>query len=216
MDTQYIKRYSNQEEMCNTISHGLGAGFSVIATIVMIYISITMDQPLYLMTSIIYGGSLIMLYTMSTLYHATAAPRAKEVLRIFDHCSIFLLIAGTYTPLTMIILGDSIGPYLFWFNWAAAIIGIILNVISVERFKVFSMICYVVMGWSVVFTIEPLIASIDAGGLVLLVLGGLCYTGGLVFYRQGRTKPYMHFVWHIFVLMGSIFHFITILNYVMI
>lgn len=216
MSTPYVKRYSFKEELFNSISHGVGALFSIIATVVMVYFSIKAEDNLYLLVSIIYGASLIVLYTMSTLYHAFTNPRVKEIFRTFDHCSIFLLIAGSYTPYTMITLRDGIGFPLSVCIWGAAVIGITLNIISIERFKVFSMICYVAMGWTAVFTIKPMYQTLEIGGLALLVLGGLCYTGGLVFYGKGRTKPYMHFVWHLFVLMGSICHFGVVMGYVMV
>ena len=150
---------------------------------------------------------------MSTLYHSFTTRRVKEIFRIFDHCSIFLLIAGTYTPFTLVSLRQSTGWYLFAFIWISTVVGIILNAISIERFKYFSMVCYVVMGWSVVVTIRPLIEMLTTTGLLLLVAGGLFYTVGIVFYAM-KKKRYMHGIWHFFVLFGSICHYLCILWFV--
>ncbi len=214
MERTLPKRYSLGEEICNAISHGLGALFSVVAMVTLIIMAIQADSLSYLLVGILYGTSLILLYTMSTLYHAITAPRAKEVFRIFDHCSIFLLIAGTYTPLTMITLADDNGIWLFALNWIVAIVGVVLNSISIEKFKKFSLICYVAMGWSIVFSAKALFENLQIEGILLLLLGGLCYTGGIVFYKKGKNHPYMHFVWHLFVLAGSVTQFITIAHYV--
>ena len=170
-------------------------------------------DPVKLAASIVYGVSLILLFSASTLYHAIRHPRAKAVLRVLDHTSIFLLIAGTYTPITLITLGGATGLTLFSVVWLAAIVGIVLNALSIERFKVFSMICYVAMGWAVIFALSPLIRAMPAGGIALLVAGGLCYTLGLIFYRLKRIR-YMHSVWHLFVLAGAVVHFLCVLLYV--
>lgn len=214
MECEYIKRYTLGEEVCNSVSHGVGTIFAVAATTLMIAVSATSGDWHHLAASIIFGLSLIILYMMSTLYHAFVSPRAKEVLRVFDHCSIFLLIAGTYTPFTLIPLGDSVGGYLFAFIWGATVLGIVLNIISIERFKKLSMVCYLVMGWAIVFTLKPLYENVALGGIILLVAGGLCYTVGTLFYKQ-TTTPYMHFVWHLFVLAGSVCHFLSVLLYIL-
>ncbi|MEG1942895.1 MAG: hemolysin III family protein [Angelakisella sp.] len=214
MNFEYVKRYTLGEEVCNSVSHGLGAVFSVAATTLMIAVSVSQGDWLKLTASIIFGLSLIILYTMSTLYHAITNQRAKEILRVFDHCSIFLLIAGTYTPFTLIPLRSSIGGWLFVAIWAATVFGIILNIISIERFKKLSMICYLAMGWAIIITLKPLYENVALGGILLLVAGGLCYTVGTLFYKQ-TDKPYMHFVWHLFVLGGSVCHFMSVLLYIL-
>lgn len=214
MNYEYVKRYTLGEEICNSVSHGVGAVFSVAATTLMITLSALSGDWRSLAASIIFGLSLILLYTMSTLYHAVSSPRAKEILRVFDHCSIFMLIAGTYTPFTLIPLRDSVGGYLFAFIWGATALGIVLNIISIERFKKLSMVCYLVMGWAIVVTLKPLYETVAMGGIILLVAGGLFYTVGTLFYRQ-TTKPYMHFVWHLFVLAGSVCHFLSVLLYIL-
>ncbi len=150
---------------------------------------------------------------MSTLYHAITHPGAKRVFRIFDHTSIFVLIAGSYTPLTLVLLRESgWGWPIFAVVWTAALLGIVFNAISLERFKVFSMICYIASGWCIVVAIVPVIQNMATLGSVLLIAGGLCYTLGIIFY--GWKRKYMHSVWHLFVLAGAILHYFCILFYV--
>lgn len=214
MDGEFVKRYSIGEEISHAVSHGVGALFGVAATVIMVMVSVTQGDWLKLGASLIFGSSLIMLYLCSTLYHAVQAPRAKEILRVFDHCSIFLLIAGTYTPFTMITLKDTVGGWVAAFIWGVTVVGIILNIISVKRFEKLSMVCYLGMGWAIIFTLRPLYESLSTGGIWLMVAGGLSYTLGVLFYRQTKTK-YMHFVWHLFVLGGSICHFLAVLLYIL-
>lgn len=165
-------------------------------------------DPYKLAGAIVYGAALLLLYLMSTLYHSVASPRAKEVLRIFDHCSIFLLIAGTYTPFTLITLRQQGGWLLFGAIWAAAALGITLNAIDLRRFEKVSVACYVAMGWAVLFHARQLAAALSPAGLWLLVAGGVCYTAGILFYVI--RKPYMHGIWHLFVLAGSVCHFLCV------
>ena len=205
--------YTGGEEIFNAVSHGVGILLSIAALVLLVVFSVMPFDPVKLAASIVYGVSLILLFSASTLYHAIRHPRAKAVLRVLDHTSIFLLIAGTYTPITLITLGSATGLTLFSVVWLAAIVGIVLNALSIERFKVFSMICYVAMGWAVIFALSPLIRAMPAGGIALLVAGGLCYTLGLIFYRLKRIR-YMHSVWHLFVLAGAVVHFLCVLLYV--
>lgn len=210
---QLQARYTTGEELVNAISHGLGAILAVSGTTLMVMASAIQQDWYKLAASIIYGLSLMLLYLMSTLYHAIRSQRVKEVLRVFDHCSIFLLIAGTYTPYTLVTLRGGIGWGLFAFIWGAAALGIILNVISIERFKVFSMICYVGMGWSIMVTVKPLMAALPHTGLWLLIWGGIAYTVGILFYLLKQVR-YFHGIWHLFVLAGSVLHFFSIYQYV--
>lgn len=158
---------------------------------------------------------MIILYSMSCIYHALKPNNAKRVMRIFDHCTIFLLIAGTYTPFTLVSLRDSVGWILFGVIWAAAVIGIILNAIDMEKFKVISMICYLAMGWAIIFAFKPLMRAVPGKGIELLVAGGISYTIGAVIYGIGSKVKYMHSIWHFFVLGGSILHFLCIYMYVL-
>lgn len=207
--------YTLGEELINSISHGTGALAAAAGMAVLIVFSVFYGDVWCVVSSVIYGITMILLYTFSALYHSFQSPGVKSILRIFDHCSIFLLIAGTYTPFTLVTLRQAnavTGWTLFSVVWAAAIVGIFLNAVSIEKFKAFSMICYVAMGWVVVFAIKPLMASLETGGLLLLLAGGLAYTLGIIFYAA--RKRYMHSIWHFFVLAGTVLHYFSVLFYV--
>ena len=166
--------------------------------------------PLNVSSVSIYGATMVLLYTVSTLYHALGLNKAKVVFRSLDHCTIFLLIAGTYTPITLVSLGGVQGWAMFALVWAAAVLGIVLNAISVERFKIVSMICYLAMGWGVVFAMKTFTQNVGPAGFWCLLAGGLCYTLGAVLYGMGKKIPYIHSVFHLFVLAGSVLHTIAI------
>ena len=207
--------YTLAEELINSISHGTGALAAAGGMAVLIVFSALQGDVWKIVSSSIYGATMIMLYTFSALYHSFTDGKVKSVFRIFDHCSIFLLIAGSYTPFTLVTLREAtpaIGWTLFGVVWGAAIIGIVLNIVSLEKFKVFSMICYIAMGWAVVFAIKPLIANLAKGGIILLASGGLAYTVGIIFYAI--RKKYMHSIWHFFVLGGTILQYFAVLFYV--
>lgn len=207
--------YTLAEELINSISHGTGALAAAGGMAVLIVFSALQGDVWKVVSSSIYGATMIMLYTFSALYHSFTDGKVKSVFRIFDHCSIFLLIAGSYTPFTLVTLREAtpaIGWTLFGVVWGAAIIGIVLNIVSLEKFKVFSMICYIAMGWAVVFAIKPLIANLAKGGIILLASGGLAYTVGIIFYAI--RKKYMHSIWHFFVLGGTILQYFAVLFYV--
>ena len=204
--------YTKGEEMFNSISHGVGALLSISALVLTVVWTVLYGDGLCLLSALIYSISLILLYCMSTLYHALTHPTAKKVFRVFDHCSIFLLIAGTYTPYTLVTLRGPVGWWIFAAVWAVTVLGIVLNSISIERFTVFSMICYVAMGWVIIVAIKPLAAALPATGLWLLVAGGVVYTLGIIFYAM--KWRYAHSIWHLFVLGGSVLHFFSILLYV--
>lgn len=209
-----LKRYTLGEEIFNSVSHGVGALLGVIGTVVLIVLSAVNGSALALGTSIVYGISLIMLYTMSTLYHAIAAEKAKAVLRIFDHTSIFLLIAGSYTPFCLVALeGNPRGVMVAAVVWLCAIAGIVLNAVSLKKTEKIGMVLYVVMGWSVIMVIKDVVAVLSAPAFWLLLLGGLSYTGGIAFYAS--KKKYMHSIWHLFVLAGSVLHYLCIAIYVL-
>ena len=208
------KRYTLGEEIFNSVSHGVGALLGIAGTVILIMLSAINGSGLALGTSIVYGISLTMLYTMSTLYHAIASQRAKEILRIFDHTSIFFLIAGSYTPFCLIALEGNIrGIIVAAIVWVCAILGIVLNAISLKKTEKLSLGLYILMGWSVIMVIKDVIAALPAPAFWLLLLGGIAYTGGLIFYVIKRK--YMHSIWHLFVLTGSILHFLCIAIYVL-
>lgn len=215
MNDKKEKIYSLGEELANSISHGVAAVLAIAGLVILIWAAVIKADIWAVVSVCIYGGTQILLYTMSTLYHAFTGPRVKGVFRIFDHCSIFLLIAGTYTPFTLISLRGTTGYIIFAAIWALAILGIVLNAVNIKKFKVFSMICYVGMGWMIIFAIKPLVEAIARGGLALLVSGGLSYTLGIIFYLLSGRVKYSHSIWHLFVLAGSVLHYFAILFYVL-
>ena len=209
-----IPKYTLGEEITNAILHGVGALLSIAALVLCVVFSAIHRDVYAVISSCIYGSTLIILYTMSCLYHSFKVNNAKRVFRIIDHCSIFLLIAGTYTPYTLVSLNGALGWTMFGIIWGSAIIGIILNAIDMNKFKKLSMILYIAMGWAVIFTFKPLLRSVDIAGIYLLLAGGIIYTLGAIFYGIGKKHKYMHTVFHFFVLAGSILHFFSILLYV--
>ncbi len=209
---EYLPHYTLGEEIFNSVSHGVGVALACVGFGILIVLSALYGDAWAVSSSIVYSFSLFALYLASTLYHACPNRRVKGVLQVLDHCSIFLLIAGTYTPYTLITLRGALGWTLFGVVWGAAIVGVVLNAIDVQKYSRISLACYVAMGWVVVLAIRPLMASLAWRGLVLLALGGVFYTVGIVFYVIRRS--YMHSIWHLFVLAGSVCHYLSILLYV--
>lgn len=204
------RKYTLGEEIFSSVSHGVGACLSIAGTVVLLVFSVIYGNALAVVSSAIYGASLIILYTMSTLYHSFTNEKVKHFFQIMDHNTIFLLIAGTYTPITLYILGGVIGWILFSVVWVASIIGITLNSINMEKAKIPSLICYIATGWVIIFAIKPLIAKVPFISALFLVLGGVIYTVGVVFYVIKKVK-YFHPIWHIFTVLGSTFHYFSIL-----
>ena len=203
-----LPRYTLGEEIFSSVSHGVSALLAVAGLVLLLVFC--RKTPLVVSCVSIYGATMVLLYAISTLYHALGLNRAKVVFRSLDHCTIFLLIAGTYTPITLISLGGVQGWVMFGVVWAAAVLGIVLNAVSVERFKVVSMICYLAMGWVVVFAMKTFTQNVSAVGFWCLLAGGLCYTLGALLYGIGKKIPYIHSVFHLFVLAGSVLHTITV------
>lgn len=204
------RKYTLGEEIFSSVSHGVGACLSIAGTVVLLVFSVIYGNALAVVSLAIYGASLIILYTMSTLYHSFTNERVKHFFQIMDHNTIFLLIAGTYTPITLYILGGVTGWILFSVVWVASIIGITLNSINMEKAKIPSLVCYIATGWVIIFAIKPLIAKVPFLSALFLVLGGVIYTVGIVFYVIKKVK-YFHPVWHIFTILGSAFHYFSIL-----
>ncbi len=202
------------EEIANAISHGVGSLLSIAATAVLIIYAACFSDALAVVSSALYGATLIILYTNSTLYHSLTNKTAKKVFRIFDHCSIFLLILGTYIPVSLSLMRNWIGWTLFGINMGCTVLGIVFNSINLEKATKISLILYIIMGWSVLLTAIPVfkvIFSKGIGAFLLLLIGGISYTVGVVFYKS--KKKYMHFIWHLFVLMGSVLHYFFVLFY---
>ncbi|MFH6768970.1 hemolysin III family protein [Gaetbulibacter aquiaggeris] len=206
-----MKLQSRFEEKLNAQTHGLGALLGIVALILLIIFD-THKTAYSLFSAIVYGISIIILFTASTLYHSVKDERKKHYFRIVDHVSIYLLIAGTYTPVLLISLNHSLGWTLFYVVWGIALFGIVLKLFFTGKFEIFSTLLYLVMGWLIIFDFTNL-ANIFGDGILFLFAGGLAYTVGIVFYAIHRI-PYNHVIWHLFVLAGAIFHFFMIFFYV--
>ena len=211
--TESAGNYSLGEEIANSVTHGIAAMLSIGGLAVLIGFASLRGDAWHITTSAIFGSTLILLYVASTLYHSIPLPKIKGVLRLIDHSAIYLLIAGTYTPFMLVNLRGPWGWSLFGAVWGIAITGIILKTTWFGKIAGISSGFYLVMGWIVVIAIKPMLAALETGGLVLLLLGGLAYTGGVVFYAWKRL-PYNHAIWHLFVMTGSCLHFFAILLYV--
>ena len=210
-----VTPYSKGEEIFHSVSHGVGSLLAVVGTTIMLTVSVISGRVLSIVAAAIYGFSLIVMYTMSTLYHALPYPKAKHVFKILDHASIYLLIAGTYTPITLITLrGTASGLVILAVVWAAAIVGITLGACNVKHYKKAELALYILMGWAIVWDFSSVVAALGQGGLILLIVGGLSYTGGVIFYRM-KSIPFMHGVWHLFVVLGSVLHYLCILLFVL-
>lgn len=207
------KVFSLREEIAHAISHGIGILLSVIALTILVAVSVRDGGVRHVVGSAVFGTTLIILYVTSTLYHSVTHPRFKPVLRKLDHTAIYLLIAGTYTPLTLVTLHGPWGWGILTANWLLAVAGIIHAWSRWSRYRAVAHVLYVLMGWLILIAVVPLSHALQVGGLVLLVLGGVVYTSGLAFYAW-RRLPYNHLVWHLFVLTGSVLHFFAILLYV--
>ena len=219
LQDRILPTYTKGEEIFNMTSHIVGGALGIVATVLCVVFAAIHGNGYGVVSGAIYGVTMIILYTMSSIYHGLNPKRkAKKVFQILDHCSIYLLIAGSYTPFALVSLREystALGWTIFGVVWAMAILGIVLNSIDIKKYKVFSMICYLVMGWCIVFKIGLLPSLIGVGGFVLLLLGGLSYTIGAIIYGLGKKHKYMHSVFHLFILLGSLLQFFCILLFVM-
>lgn len=204
---------SAAEELFNVLSHGFGAALAVAGTVILILRSRLRGDAAGVAGASVYGFSLIFLYLMSTLYHAISNRRVKRVFQVFDHCSIFVLILGSYTPICLSLLRGALGWTLFGINALLTLIGVIANAVNIKRWHRLSLALYLLMGWSVLFAIRPLLQIIPPRGFALLLAGGLCYSFGVLFYRAEKPR-FMHLIWHLLVLCGSAFHYFFILFFV--
>lgn len=200
-------------ERFNAITHLVGSVLALIGTAVAVTLAATHGGARRVTAIAIYGAMLIVLYLSSTLYHSLRGP-AKKVFHVFDHCAIYLLIAGTYTPLTLTILRGALGWTLFGIVWALAAAGVAKDVFFPGRFRAISIILYVLMGWLVIFAFAPLKQVLPSPGILLLVIGGIIYTGGLLFYGLSKKVIHMHGLWHLCVIGGSACHYFAVLRYV--
>lgn len=202
------------EEHANALTHGIGLVLVLVAVPILIVLAATSANAWYMVGVSVYGTTLISLYTASTMYHVVQHPPAKRVLRILDHSAIYLLIAGTYTPFTLVNLRGAWGWTLFGLVWAFAVFGILWKVVRVEHHEVVSTLLYIAMGWLVVIAVQPLSRAIPIAGLAWLLAGGLAYTLGVAFFGASRLR-FNHAVWHLFVLVGSACHYVAVMRYVL-
>ena len=205
--------YTLGEEIFNSVAHGVGSLLALAATALVVIFAAIRGNVFGVVSGAIYGATMVILYTMSTLYHSITNLGAKKVFRIMDHCSIFLLIAGTYTPICLCTLRGDGGWFLFSVIWGCAILGIVLNSINLEKFRKISLVFYVAMGLAAIFKMKTLLSLLPPGAIAFLASGGAMYLIGIIFYLMKKVK-YMHSIWHLFVLGGSVLHFFCILFYV--
>ena len=213
-----LPRYTRGEELFNMVSHIAGGIFAIVALCTCVCVAAICRNFWGVAAGAVYGGTMILLYSMSSVYHGLTAHMPKRVFQIIDHCSVFLLIAGTYTPFTLVALRPkyaAVAWSIFGVVWGFTALGIVLNSIDLRKFRIFSMICYIGTGWSIIVAAKPLLDVLPVAGFVLLILGGAAYTVGAVLYGVGKRVKFMHSVFHLLVLAGSVFHYICILAFVM-
>lgn len=208
-----IHSFTKNEEIAHAITHGIGALLSIAGLVLLIVFSSLKGNPWLIVSVTVFGSTMLLMYLASTIVHSLPEGKWKDIFQIFDHSSIYLFIAGSYTPFLLVTLRNEIGWVLFGIIWGIALIGVIFKIFFVKKFLVLSTLFYILMGWLIVLVWEPLTMVMDGTGLMLLVIGGLFYTVGAVFYVWRRI-PYHHAIWHLFVLAGSTFHFFSIFYYV--
>jgi hemolysin III len=204
------RKQSVQEEFANSITHGFGILFSIVAISLLITFSVLYGTSIHIISCSLFGGSILLLYTFSTLYHAFQEEKIKSWLRTFDHIGIYFLIAGTYTPFLLLAVGGLLGWIFFGIIWSLTLFGIIFKIFYTHRFKRASLLLYLAMGWLAVFLVKPLIENLSITTLSLILAGGICYTLGTLFYTRQQMR-FAHTIWHLFVLSGTILHFIAIM-----
>ena len=218
MNKLNTKIYTKGEEIFNMTSHIVGGALGIIALILCVVFSALHKNVYAIVSSVIYGVMMIILYTMSSIYHGLNPKiKAKKIFQVLDHCSIFLLIAGSYTPFCLVTFrtyNSVLGWIIFSIIWTMAVLGIVLNCIDIKKYEMFSLICYLGMGWCIIFTVKLLAMLLGVSAVTLLTAGGIAYTVGAGLYVIGKKKKYMHSVFHLFIVLGSILHFFCILFYV--
>jgi hemolysin III len=201
-------------ERFNSISHLVGAALALAGAVVLVVVASRRGDAYRIVSFSVYGATLFLLYLMSTLYHGLSPGRAKRVFRVLDHQAIYLLIAGSYTPFTLVSLNGVVGWWMFGAIWGLAVLGLVLDALPQRGARVLPLVIYLVMGWLIVLAIKPLLAVLPGAGFTWLLTGGLFYTSGVLFYALDHRYPWMHGVWHLFVLAGSISHYVAILVYI--
>lgn len=213
-----LPTYSKGEEIFNMVSHIVGGALGIAALVLCIIFAAKGHDVLAVISSCIYGVTLIALYTMSSVYHGLRPGMGKKVMQVLDHCTIYFLIAGSYTPVLLVGMRmkyPALAWSLFGIVWACAVIACVLTAIDLKKYNVFSMICYLAMGWVIIFFIKQTYEVVGTGGVVFLVTGGVSYTIGSILYGLGKKRKWMHSIFHLFILAGSILHFFAIILYVL-
>ncbi len=209
-EAPHSRQQSLGEEIANSITHGIGAALSIVALVLLVVFASKYGDIWRIVSFSIYGSTLFFLYLASTLYHSFTNRSVKRFFRILDHSSIYLLIAGTYTPVTLVSMRSPWGWTIFGLIWAMAIGGITAKIFLIGKYRIVSVLLYVAMGWLIIIAFKPMLQMVPKGLIIWLFIGGLCYTLGLIFYACKKV-PYFHFIWHLFVLGGSISHFLGML-----
>ena len=204
-----INTFSKDAEIANAVSHMVGATLALISAVVLIMHGIKTKSPIVITSFAIFGAGLVIMYTVSSIYHALHNNKAKQVFQILDHSAIYILIAASYTPFLLLVVKSKAGYIIFFIQWLICIFGIAFKSLCVEKYVLFSTLLYIVMGWMIMFVWGDLIANISQQSLILLFIGGILYTLGTIFYMWNWFK-YHHFIWHIFVLLGSVAHFFAV------
>ncbi len=216
LKNRQLPQYSKGEEVFNMVSHIVGGALGIAALVLCIIVAATHHSTIGVLSSCIYGVTLILLYTMSSIYHGLRPGTGKKVFQVLDHCSIYFLIAGSYTPVLLVSMRPHY-PVLAWvifgIVWGCAFFACTLTAIDLKKYNVFSMICYLTMGWIIIIFVRQTYDSIGAGGIVFLVTGGIAYTIGSILYGLGKKKKWMHSIFHLFILAGSILQFFAIILY---
>ena len=210
--------YSPKEELLNSLSHAVGVVCSFVMLWMIVDAAVSSPKPMGIVSSVIYAISVIVMFAVSSVYHGLPKGMGKQVMRVIDHCDIFLTIAGTYTPI-MLLGVMAVNPVMAWsifaVEWVTAMVGIVLNAIDLKRYSKFSMVCYLVMGWCVLISLRDTIAAMTLQGFLWIIAGGVAYTSGAVLYLVGKKKPYRHFWFHIFVLIAAILQFVGVYVYLL-
>ena len=210
--SESLPTLSAREEIANSISHGLGLILALIALPILVLSAMRIGNTHFMVGAVVFGGTMVVLYLASTLYHSISHEGAKKMFRLFDHSAIFLLIAGTYTPFTLGVLRGTWGWTLLAIIWFLALAGIVVKALPRTRHSWISMVLYLVMGWLAIVAIKPILQLVPVPGILLILAGGVAYTGGLAFFAA-RSLRYSHFIWHLFVIAGTTFHFFAVLWY---
>ncbi|MBN96323.1 MAG: hemolysin III family protein [Flavobacteriaceae bacterium] len=211
-----IKSQTSLEEGFNSLSHGITAVMAIAGLVILIVFGVQSDKDWSLFSGLVYGCSLLLLYTFSALYHGLRNKKIKHLFNILDHCGIYLLIAGTYTPVVLISIGGLTGWIYFGIQWGMALFGIILKIFYTGKYNLISTLIYALMGWVIIFKIELVKTILAPTPYCLLLCGGLAYTVGIAFYLLDYRMKFSHFIWHLFVMLGSILHYMMIVGYVIV